>query len=544
MADKKISELTSLLSTDVAIDDVMPIVDTSATETKKISASDLRSYILPDSDKGDITVSASGATWTIDNSAVTYAKMQNVSATDRLLGRSTAGAGVVQEITCTAFGRALIDDTSVAAQRTTLGATTVGGSFFTLVNPSAITFPQINANNTVTALTAANFRTAIGAGTSSTTGTVTSVAATAGTGIAITGSPITTSGTFDITNTAPDQVVSLTAGSNITITGTYPSFTIASSGGGSMTYPSAGIALSTGTAWGTSITDNSSNWNTAYGWGNHASAGYLTSSSIGTTVQAYNLVLQNTTSSFTTADKTKLDGIASGAEVNVNADWNSVSGDAQILNKPTLGTAASTASTDYATAAQGAKADTALQPAAIGVSVQAYDAQLADVAGLTATDNGVIIGNGTNFVVESGATLKTSLGLTIGTDIQAYDADTAKLDVAQSWTAQQTFKELKDTVHTITDGAAFEIDPANGSIQTVTLGASRTPAATNFEAGQIVLLGIDDGTAYSITWTTVAVTWVKAGGTASAPTLATTGYTWVLLWKVNSTIYGIEVGKP
>ncbi len=59
----------------------------------------------------------------------------------------------------------------------------------------------------------------------------------------------------------------------------------------------------------------------------------------------------------------------------------------------------------------------------IGSSVQAYDAQLADVAGLTPTDNGVIIGNGTNFVVESGATLKTSLGLTIGTDVQAYDSN-------------------------------------------------------------------------------------------------------------------------
>jgi hypothetical protein len=50
----------------------------------------------------------------------------------------------------------------------------------------------------------------------------------------------------------------------------------------SMVYPSAGIALSTGTAWGTSITDNSSNWNTAYGWGNHASAGYLTSATAAT----------------------------------------------------------------------------------------------------------------------------------------------------------------------------------------------------------------------------------------------------------------------
>lgn len=54
---------------------------------------------------------------------------------------------------------------------------------------------------------------------------------------------------------------------------------------------------------------------------------------------------------------------------------------------------------------------------------QPLDDQLTDVAGLTTTDNGVIIGNGSNFVVESGATLKTSLGLTIGTNVQAYDAD-------------------------------------------------------------------------------------------------------------------------
>jgi hypothetical protein len=59
------------------------------------------------------------------NANVTYAKIQNVSATDRLLGRSTAGAGVVEEIVCTAAGRALIDDVDAAAQRTTLGLGTI-----------------------------------------------------------------------------------------------------------------------------------------------------------------------------------------------------------------------------------------------------------------------------------------------------------------------------------------------------------------------------------------------------------------------------------
>lgn len=52
-----------------------------------------------DGDKGDITVSASGATWTIDNDAVTYAKIQNVSAADRILGRISAGAGIIEELT-------------------------------------------------------------------------------------------------------------------------------------------------------------------------------------------------------------------------------------------------------------------------------------------------------------------------------------------------------------------------------------------------------------------------------------------------------------
>ena len=54
---------------------------------------------VADGDKGDITVSGNDTNWTIDNSAVTYAKIQNVSATNRLLGRSTAGAGAVEEIT-------------------------------------------------------------------------------------------------------------------------------------------------------------------------------------------------------------------------------------------------------------------------------------------------------------------------------------------------------------------------------------------------------------------------------------------------------------
>jgi hypothetical protein len=118
--------------------------------------------------------------------------------------------------------------------RTSLGATTVGGNLFTLTNPSAVTFVRLNADNTVSALSASDFRTAIGAGTSSTTGTVTSVDMSVPTGLSVSGNPVTSSGTLAVTF-------------------------------------SAGYSIPT--------TTKQTNWDTAYSWGNHASAGYLTSSS-------------------------------------------------------------------------------------------------------------------------------------------------------------------------------------------------------------------------------------------------------------------------
>jgi hypothetical protein len=64
---------------------------------------------------------------------------------------------------------------TAANARTNLGATTLGANLFTIANPSAVTYPQFNADNTVSSLDAASFRTAIGV----TAGTVTAVTASA-----------------------------------------------------------------------------------------------------------------------------------------------------------------------------------------------------------------------------------------------------------------------------------------------------------------------------------------------------------------------------
>ena len=54
----------------------------------------------------------------------------------------------------------------------------------------------------------------------------------------------------------------------------------------------------------------------------------------------------------------------------------------------------------------------------VGTDVQAFDAQLTDIAGLTPTDNNFIVGNGSNFVAESGATARTSIGLGTSDDVE------------------------------------------------------------------------------------------------------------------------------
>jgi len=139
----EISNLPALAGTSLQGTDPVAVADLSAAETKKITVKDFLEggFDLVDDatiPAAKISGSAIGAgsvgtaeladlsvtTLKIAADAITLEKLQNVS-TDILLGRSSAGSGDVEEIPCTAAGRALLDDIDAAAQRVTLGLGTL-----------------------------------------------------------------------------------------------------------------------------------------------------------------------------------------------------------------------------------------------------------------------------------------------------------------------------------------------------------------------------------------------------------------------------------
>jgi len=343
----------------------------------------------------------------------------------------------------------------------------------------------------------------------------------------------------------------------------------------------AGLAVTDGNI----IVGNGTTWVAESGATARTSLGL----SIGTNVQAYDAGLQSISGLTTSADQmiytTALDTYAT---TGLTAAGRALLDDADAsAQRTTLGLA-------------------------IGTNVQAYDAELTAIAALAVTDGNIIVGDGTTWVAESGATARTSLGLGTGdsptfTAVTAGQVDvTAQGDVrfqdaaggqfvalqgpgtvATSYTltlptadgtngqavvtdgsGQLSFSDvvtptgtqtltnktltdpaiigaILEDIFTITDGAAFEIDPGNGTIQLITLGASRTPKATNFANGESVTLMVNDGSAYTLTWTDATfggsgVVWKTDGG--NAPTLNTTGYTIMVLFKVGGQVYGARVG--
>jgi hypothetical protein len=113
------------------------------------------------------------------------------------------------------------------------------------------------------------------------------------------------------------------------------------------------------------------------------------------------------------------------------------------------------------------------------------------IGDLAKTDGNFIVGNGTTWVAESGATARTSLGVAIGSDVQAYDADAAKTDVAQAFTAPQRADQ-----ETVTDGT-LDLSEAQNFHYTPS-GADGLDFA-NEAAGQSGMIYLVNGSNYAIT---------------------------------------------
>jgi hypothetical protein len=99
-----------------------------------------------------------------------------------------------------------------------------------------------------------------------------------------------------------------------------------------------------------------------------------------------------------------------------------------------------------------------------------------------------------------------------------------------------TVTAYTETVYALSGTA---IDPANGTIQTKTLGAGTT-FTESLADGQSVILMINTAT-YTITWPTM--TWINTSGSGAAPTLEASSMNVVVMWQVGGTVYGNWVGS-
>jgi len=348
----------------------------------------------------------------------------------------------------------------------------------------------------------------------------------AGTSVSITqsGNDIT------VTNSAPDQIVSLTGAGGTSISGTYPNFTITSTstdttvvtrikGGTAGTLVSGDVNLLAGTS--VSITQS----------GNDITVTNSAPDQVVSLTGAGSTSISGTYPNFTITSTdnntvTRLKGGAAGTLV---------SGDVNLL----AGTSVSiTQSGNDITVTNSAPDQVVSLTGAGGTSISGTYPNFT----ITSTDNNTVTrikGGAAGTLVSGDVNLLASGGVSItqsGNDITVGSTGLVTLTGAQTVT-DKTFKDCFEAVFTVTDATTVNFDPVNGSVQLWTLTASRTATFTGLDNGQSMMLVITAG-ANSISWS--GVIWKTEAGLS--PTLNSSGTTIVMIWNAGGAVYGARVG--
>ena len=147
---------------------------------------------------------------------------------------------------------------------------------------------------------------------------------------------------------------------------------------------------------------------------------------------------------------------------------------------------------------------------------QPLDAELTAIAGLATTDGNIIVGNGSTWVAESGATARTSLGLTIGTNVQAYDAGLQSISGLTTSANQMIYTTGSDTYATTSLTAAGRaiLDDADAAAQRTTLGLTIGTDVQAYDAGLQSISGLTTS-ANQMIYTTASDTYATTSLTAA-----------------------------
>ena len=161
-----------------------------------------------------------------------------------------------------------------------------------------------------------------------------------------------------------------------------------------------------------------------------------------TTQQASDITANNAKISFDSASSTKLAGIAEGAEVNVNADWNATTGDAQILNKPSLATVATT----------GAYSDLSGTPSLATVATSGSYTDLSNTPTIPTNNNELT--NGAGYITDGNTGWNNTYGFITASTT---DTLTNKSGSNNQWTNDAGYiNEAAQTLHTNAIGNAID----------------------------------------------------------------------------------------